>query len=256
MNLFFLLSFFFIIVRHKPWPRVTDFLLSLKHGSLVYDVGCGNAKYFSVNPNLLMVGCDSSSNLLAISKEKGMDSVVAEIQTLPFRSDSADHFICIAVLHHLSSESRRISALAELTRVLKPGGTGLIYVWAFEQSIGGNNSNYTSKSATFLPTNDSSKHPPLEQEVIIAEASNSESTTCKEEKKDFMDLPIHKNRTPFKQQDVSFYFAIFLGSAYCTQEIYIFFFFLLFYFRSSFLGNWLAQMNLSFDITMSSRRMS
>ena len=165
----------------------------------MYDVGCGNAKYFSLNPNLLMVGCDSSSNLLAICNEKGMNSVVAAVQSLPFRSASADHLICIAVLHHLSSESRRIAALVELTRVLKPGGTGLIYVWAFEQSKGGNNSNYTSRNVTCSQNEDSRKSVP-QPEVNIAQASNC---TCQEEQINSLRLPIHQNRTPFKQQDVS-----------------------------------------------------
>ncbi len=39
----------------------------------------------------------------------------------------------IAVLHHISSRARRLRFLGELARLLKPGGPGLVTVWASEQ---------------------------------------------------------------------------------------------------------------------------
>ena len=44
-----------------------------------------------------------------------------------------DAAISIAVLHHISSVSRRLQLLAELTRILRPGGQALVTVWASEQ---------------------------------------------------------------------------------------------------------------------------
>ena len=41
--------------------------------------------------------------------------------------------MCIAVLHHISSEARRLRLLRELTRVLRPGGRALVTVWASQQ---------------------------------------------------------------------------------------------------------------------------
>jgi alkylated DNA repair protein alkB family protein 8 len=41
--------------RHKPWPRVVDFLRSFPIGSLVLDVGCGNGKYMNIRNDLMMV---------------------------------------------------------------------------------------------------------------------------------------------------------------------------------------------------------
>ena len=43
--------------------------------------------------------------------------------------------ICIAVIHHLSTVSRRLAALKELTRIVRPGGRILISVWALEQNF-------------------------------------------------------------------------------------------------------------------------
>lgn len=44
-----------------------------------------------------------------------------------------DFVISIAVIHHLSSESRRIAGIKALLATLRPGGKALIYVWALEQ---------------------------------------------------------------------------------------------------------------------------
>ena len=41
--------------------------------------------------------------------------------------------ICIAVLHHLATDERRLAAIEELVRVVRSGGQVLLYVWALEQ---------------------------------------------------------------------------------------------------------------------------
>lgn len=41
--------------------------------------------------------------------------------------------MCIAALHHLASAERRLHAVAEIGRILRPGGEALLYVWAWEQ---------------------------------------------------------------------------------------------------------------------------
>ncbi len=48
-----------------------------------------------------------------------------------------DYVICIAALHHLASWERRLRAVCEMGRVLRPGGLALIFVWALEQSDDG-----------------------------------------------------------------------------------------------------------------------
>jgi alkylated DNA repair protein alkB family protein 8 len=51
---------------------------------------------------------------------------------LPVRSGIFDSVISIAVVHHFSTKTLRISAINEMHRILKVGGKVLIYVWAFE----------------------------------------------------------------------------------------------------------------------------
>lgn len=121
--------------RYKPWPSVAAHLNSLPDGSLVADIGCGNGKYLGVNPRIQMVGTDRSFNLIGICRErsKNFQTFVADSLKLPLRSASFDSLISIAVIHHFSTDSLRVQALNEMHRILKPGGTMLIYVWAYEQ---------------------------------------------------------------------------------------------------------------------------
>ena len=52
---------------------------------------------------------------------------------LPFKENSCDAIICIAVFHHLKTNEERIKSLKEMARVLKKNGTVLLSVWSFHQ---------------------------------------------------------------------------------------------------------------------------
>lgn len=151
--------------RGVLWPGATLFLENLPPGSIVADVGCGDGKYFSAiwASNSYVIGTDISEPLLKtaaseahevdsnskkgtengpqyqkLSKEKHALSAhpavaVADCIHLPLRSDSCDAAICIAVMHHLSTEGRRIRCLAELRRIVKVGGLINVQAWALEQ---------------------------------------------------------------------------------------------------------------------------
>lgn len=45
---------------------------------------------------------------------------------LPFRDGACDGALCIAVLHHMSSVGRRRAMVAELARILRPGGRAIV----------------------------------------------------------------------------------------------------------------------------------
>jgi alkylated DNA repair protein alkB family protein 8 len=62
--------------------------------------------------------------------------VVANCLCLPYRDDSFDAALSIAVLHHISSLPRRQRLVAETMRILRPGGRALFYAWAQEQHDG------------------------------------------------------------------------------------------------------------------------
>ena len=73
------------------------------------------------------------NELVSIASSRGHEVAVADTLNLPFRTNSFDAVISIAVVHHLSSHTRRQRALRELVRVTREGGVVLVYVWAMEQ---------------------------------------------------------------------------------------------------------------------------
>ncbi|KAA8647519.1 tRNA (carboxymethyluridine(34)-5-O)-methyltransferase [Aspergillus tanneri] len=130
----------FSSTRYKPWPIVEQFLKELAPGSVGLDVGCGNGKYLPVNPDVFIVASDRSENLARIAvKHQPHSAIVADILNLPHPNSFFDFTISIAVIHHLSTSDRRVRAIREILRTVKPatanasGGKALIYVWALEQ---------------------------------------------------------------------------------------------------------------------------
>ncbi|GAV59303.1 Methyltransf_11 domain-containing protein [Cephalotus follicularis] len=123
----------FSSTRFAKWPKVSTFLKTLPSGSLVLDAGCGNGKYLGLSPECFFVGCDISAPLINICADRGHEVLVADAVKLPYRTGFGDAAISIAVLHHLSTKSRRKKAIEELVRVVKKGGLVLITVWAAEQ---------------------------------------------------------------------------------------------------------------------------
>ncbi|CAL1265824.1 unnamed protein product [Larinioides sclopetarius] len=123
----------FTDTRYRPWPRVKQFLLELEPGSLVADVGCGNGKYLDINPDIWKIGADHCAALTAAARAKNFEVLTSDNLHLPFRDETFDAVLSVAVIHHFATTDRRVAAIKELTRVLRIGGKILITVWAMEQ---------------------------------------------------------------------------------------------------------------------------
>lgn len=121
--------------RYKPWPIVSDFLMSRTTGSVGIDVGCGNGKYLNVNPNIFIIGSDRSFGLIQCAHELDghYNVLVADGRCLPHRENVFDFAISIAVVHHWTTRERRVSAIKHILSKVKIGGQALIYCWALEQ---------------------------------------------------------------------------------------------------------------------------
>lgn len=167
----------FSLTRSKKWPRVENFLAKLSPKSIILDVGCGNGKYLN-NTNTYNIGCDFSGNLLRICKKRNFEVVQCDMTKLPFREGSFDALICIAALHHIVNEDRRQDCLYSMSNLLIQGGQFLVQVWAFEQEVEKNNPYLKNK-----PTQSSG----TETRVDIGNSTQ---------------IAIHRNRTPFEQQDL------------------------------------------------------
>ncbi|XP_011883388.1 PREDICTED: alkylated DNA repair protein alkB homolog 8 [Vollenhovia emeryi] len=172
--------------RYKQWPNVIKFLESLEEGTLLLDVGCGNGKYLCGGRNVYKMGCDRSSGLMDICHKRGFEVLQCDCLYLPYRDDSVDAVISIAVIHHLSTQERRQRAISEMIRVLRPRGRCLIYVWAMEQRK-------NSMDSAYLKSGKRSK----ETGKIDRSGINHERTSeCR------LTLPIHENRTNFTHSDM------------------------------------------------------
>ncbi|XP_063229163.1 LOW QUALITY PROTEIN: uncharacterized protein LOC134534610 [Bacillus rossius redtenbacheri] len=119
--------------RDRPWPRVSEFLAGLEPGSVVCDVGCGNGKYLNVNPSVFKIGADRCHSLVSSARKKNHEVLACDNLSLPFRDESFDAVLSVAVVHHFATTERRAGAIRELARVLRIGGRLVITVWAMEQ---------------------------------------------------------------------------------------------------------------------------
>ena len=103
---------------------------------------------------------------------------------VPLRDNSVDACISIAVIHHLATRERRIKAINEIVRVLVSDGTALIYVWAKDQQKNDSKSTYLLQYQAKESNKEKIKMASVKIESIEIE------------------LPVHENRTQFKDKDV------------------------------------------------------
>ncbi|GFS77327.1 alkylated DNA repair protein alkB homolog 8 [Nephila pilipes] len=172
--------------RYKPWPKVASFLKNIPPGSVILDVGCGNGKNMKLSSVCFEIGCDASLNLVQLCSKRNVQVLAADCLRLPFRNESIDAVICIAVIHHLSTKVRRKKAVEEILRVLRSGGRALIYVWSFEQESSDGQSKY-------LKTEKQTDRNVINSNDISSTEFQIFEKAC---------LPVHKNKTSFQQQDV------------------------------------------------------
>jgi len=137
----------FDLYRVKVWPCVKNYLKDFTNKDLILDIGCGNGKNIVGNPQLNIMGIDFSEKLVEICHSKKLNVVLASMTSIPYNNNMFDGFIAVASYHHLENDINRRSALNEMYRILKPGGTGLIVVWAMEQ---GNRSKFVFKNTDEL----------------------------------------------------------------------------------------------------------
>lgn len=126
----------FSLTRYKPWPIVEKFLTEQPDYNIGLDVGCGNGKYLNVNKNLYMIGSDRSLGLIDCAHDNGGNNYtlcVADGLSLPHENGRFDFAISIAVIHHFSTEERRVDAIRHILSKLRVGGRFLVYCWALEQ---------------------------------------------------------------------------------------------------------------------------
>ena len=108
----------------------------LKPGESILDVGCGTGGVtipakLQVGKNGRAAGIDPAPEMIAVARRKAsragleIDFRVGVIESLPFADETFDAVTSSLMMHHLP-EHLRVKGLAEIRRVLKPGGRLLI----------------------------------------------------------------------------------------------------------------------------------
>lgn len=122
--------------RYSYWEYVYNFIISLIPNTSLLDLGCGNGKYLSVRQDLNLYALDNCESLIKVvnTKYPHIETFISDVTTTPFKSESFDNIISIAVIHHLHTEERRLEMIREIIRILKLNGRALITAWATEQT--------------------------------------------------------------------------------------------------------------------------
>jgi demethylmenaquinone methyltransferase/2-methoxy-6-polyprenyl-1,4-benzoquinol methylase len=127
---------------HRAWKRFTIAASGVRPGARVLDVAGGTAdlaRLFAarVGPTGSVVLTDINGAMLAAGRDRMlnegrlMPAVQCNAETLPFQSASFD---CVSIAFGLRNVTRKEIALAEMRRVLRPGGVALVLefsrIWA------------------------------------------------------------------------------------------------------------------------------
>ncbi len=90
-------------------------------GKTVVDVGCGNGAYLGAlaEAGASAIGLDLSPGMLEAVASPTAGLVVADVQSLPLSTGSADAALAMHMLYHVPDPGL---AVGELRRVLRPGG--------------------------------------------------------------------------------------------------------------------------------------
>lgn len=96
----------------------------------VADLGCGTGNVSELLSPLVkrVIAIDQSQPMIAAAKKrleglKNIDFVAGELTDLPLKDASVDVAVCMLVLHHIEKPTE---ALAEMRRIIRPGGVCLI----------------------------------------------------------------------------------------------------------------------------------
>jgi demethylmenaquinone methyltransferase / 2-methoxy-6-polyprenyl-1,4-benzoquinol methylase len=127
---------------HRMWKRFTVEVSGVRTGAKVLDLAGGTgdlARLFHarVGGAGAVILTDINGTMLAAGRDKLLDAGIAlptvqcNAEALPFKSRTFD---CVSIAFGLRNVTRKEAALAEMQRVLKPGGIALVLefsrVWA------------------------------------------------------------------------------------------------------------------------------
>jgi len=125
---------FFVPALFADWPPRLLEAAGVQAGSSLLDVACGTgilareaAAVIGVNGSV--VGIDINEGMLAVAREQGarVSWRLGPAEALPFENDAFDHVVSQFGLMFFEDQ---VNAIREMARVVRPGGTTAVAVWA------------------------------------------------------------------------------------------------------------------------------
>jgi ubiquinone/menaquinone biosynthesis C-methylase UbiE len=105
-------------------------------GERILDIGCGTGALLQAlqrhNPSLRLTGIDAVPAMLAIARQKQLQDIAlleASAEQLPFADNSFDRIVSSSAFHYFPHPAQ---ALAEMRRVLVPGGELVLTDWCLD----------------------------------------------------------------------------------------------------------------------------
>jgi len=117
------------VAKHYLEKRARFMRTLFPAGAYILDVGCGTGTLSRrlQDEAYKVLGVDDSEGMLKMALEKDVTVVRAVAQKLPFPDGIFDAVVSIASLHHLGSQNDVTRAISEMLRVIRQGGTAIIW---------------------------------------------------------------------------------------------------------------------------------
>jgi SAM-dependent methyltransferase len=119
------------VTEHYLRKRTRFLLDHCPPPAAVLDVGCGTGALAArlSESGYDMVGLDPSRGMLEVLRERapGIEAVLGSATEIPFADGEFDLSLSVATLHHIAGPDEVRRALAEMARVVRPGGHVLVW---------------------------------------------------------------------------------------------------------------------------------
>lgn len=131
--------------RKNPWNAFVNFLGSLEteeqfqnsaFKGIWGDIGAGNGRHLPIISNYTSkyIGTDISFQLLIIAREindphKLHNWVACDVNALPFRENTFQSIVSVAVFHHILTKHQLQNVLKNITEILRKKGILILTLW-------------------------------------------------------------------------------------------------------------------------------